>query len=385
MQRENCHMQKTLAFCLYKYFPHGGLQRDMLRIALACQARGYAVDIYTTAWKGDVPTGLALHVRRPVALTNHGHMRRYHAWVADQLAQKPAACVIGFNKMPGLDVYYAADGCFQAQALQRHNLLYRLGPRYRQYLAFERAVFARESQTRILMLSKIQESLYVQHYGTPAARIHFLPPNVARDRIAGPDAAEIRQTFRSELGLRPEDRLILQLGSGFRTKGLDRSIRSVASLPDTLRTKTRLWVVGKDHKLRFVWLARRLGVADRVTFIGARDDVPRILLGADLLVHPAYHENTGTVLLEALAAGLPVIASSVCGYAGYIEQAHAGWVLDDPFDQARFNRTLREALDRRDLSEFGRRGAEFARREDLYGMVDAAVDVIERIAQQTIT
>ena len=43
---------QTLAFCLFKYFPHGGLQRDMLRIALACQLRGYSIDVYTTSWEG---------------------------------------------------------------------------------------------------------------------------------------------------------------------------------------------------------------------------------------------------------------------------------------------------------------------------------------------
>ncbi|MBN2130143.1 MAG: glycosyltransferase family 4 protein [Sedimentisphaerales bacterium] len=378
-------MHKTLAFCLFKYFPHGGLQRDMLRIALACQARGYTIEVYTTAWEGDTPTGLTLHVQRPAALTNHGRMRRYHAWVAGQLAKHPAACVVGFNKMPGLDVYYAADGCFQAKALQEHGRLYRLGPRYRQYLAFEQAVFALESKTHILMLSQIQQSLYVQYYRTPPERIAFLPPNVARDRSAGPDAPEIRQAFRTESGLRQEDRLVLQLGSGFRTKGLDRSIRALACLPDALRTKTQLYVVGDDRKQPYVRLARQLGVADRVTFLGPRDDVPRLLLGADLLVHPAYHENTGTVLLEALAAGLPVIASGVCGYAHYVEQARAGWVIPPPFDQALFNRTLSEALERGDLSDFGRRGADFARREDLYGMVQAAVEVIERVAQQATT
>ncbi|MBN1360818.1 MAG: glycosyltransferase family 4 protein [Sedimentisphaerales bacterium] len=378
-------MGKTLAFCLFKYFPHGGLQRDMLRIALACQARGHAVEVYTTGWEGDAPPGPTLHVRRPTALANHTRMRQYHRWVAEQLAQKPADCVVGFNKMPGLDVYYAADGCYQAKALSQKSWLYRLMPRYRQYQAFEAAVFARESGTHILMLSQIQQSLYVQYYGTPAEQIHFLPPNVARDRIAGPDAPEVRRAFRTEMGLRDEDRLVLQVGSGFRTKGLDRSLRALAGLPDALRARTKLYVAGNDRPGHYVRLARKLGIGDRVEFLGPRDDVPRLLLGADLLVHPAYHENTGTVLLEALAAGLPVITTNVCGYAHYIEQAQAGWVIGEPFDQKRFNRTLRDALGRSDLAEFGRRGAEFARQADLYGMVEAAVEIIERLAQRAAT
>ena len=53
-----------LAFCLYKYFPFGGLQRDFLRIALACQARGHDIRVYTLDWEGEVPAGFEL-VRVP--------------------------------------------------------------------------------------------------------------------------------------------------------------------------------------------------------------------------------------------------------------------------------------------------------------------------------
>lgn len=377
--------KKVLAFCLFKYFPHGGLERDMLRIALACQARGYAIDVYTTSWRGDVPGSLRLHMQRPRALTNHGRVRQYHLWLTGQLAQDPAACVVGFNKMPGLDVYYAADGCYQAKALEQHGRLYRLLPRYRQYRAFEEAVFAPGSKTQILMLSQVQESLYVKHYGTPPSRIHSLPPNVARDRVAGVRATEMRRAFRQAQGLSENDRLLLQLGSDFRRKGLDRSIRALASLPQTLLAKTWLYVVGDSPARPFARLARRFGVADHVVFLGPRDDVPQLLVSADLLVHPAYHENTGTVLLEALASGLPVAVTGVCGYAPYIEQARAGWVLAEPFDQDLFNQTVRTALERGDLKEVGRRGADFARREDLYGMVEAAVEVIEAVARRTGT
>jgi len=376
---------KTLAFCLFKYFPHGGLERDMLRIALACRSRGFEIDVYTTSWRGDMPESLRLHLHRPRGLTNHRRMREYHAWVARQLAENPAACVVGFNKMPGLDVYYAADGCYKAKALEQHGRFYRLLSRYRLYHAFEEAVFGSSSKALILMLSKVQESLYVKHYGTVPSRIHRLPPNVARDRIADAKAPEIRRAFRQTLGLREDDRLLLQLGSDFRRKGLDRSILALASLPKTLLARTWLHVVGDSPKRPYARLARRLGVADHVVFLGPRDDVPQILVSADLLVHPAYHENTGTVLLEALASGLAVAVTGVCGYAHYIEQAQAGWVIPEPFDQDLFNRTVREALERHDLSDVGRRGAQFARREDLYGMVDAAVEVIETVARHAAT
>ncbi len=376
---------KNLAFCLFKYFPYGGQQRDMLRIALACHSRGYEIDVYTTAWEGERPPSLRIHLHRPWAWSNHERVRKYHAWLARQLADNPPACVVGFQKMPGLDVYYAADVCYQTKALEEHGRLYRLLPRYRLYRDFEEAVFGPDSRTQILMISPSQEQPYVQHYGTADDRIHRMPPNVPPDRVLGPEASQMRQAFRQTLGLGEDDRFLLQLGSDFHRKGLDRSILALASLPQALLAKTRLYVVGDSSPRPFARLARRLGVADRVIFLGPRDDVPRILVAADLLVHPACQEAAGIVLLEALACGLPVVVTGICGYAPYVAQAQAGWVLPEPFDQALFNRTVRAALEGGDLAQIGRRGVEFARRTNLHGMVDAAVAVIEAVARNTAT
>jgi UDP-glucose:(heptosyl)LPS alpha-1,3-glucosyltransferase len=373
---------KTLAFCLSKYFPYGGQQRDMLRIALACRAREYEIDIYTTAWEGERPSGLRVHLHRPRALTNHERVKKYHTWVTQQLAANPPACVVGFQKMPGLDVYYAADVCYQAKALEEHGRLYRLLPRYRLYRRFEEAVFGPHSRTRILMISEIQEQSYVQYYGTSADRIYRMPPNVPPDRLVGPEAPQMHRAFRRILGLGEDNRLLLHLGSDFRRKGLDRSILALASLPKDLLAKTWLYVVGNGCPGPFARLARRLGVLDRIVFLGPRDDVPRILVAADLLVHPAYEEAAGIVLLEALACGLPVVVSGICGYAPYVARAQAGWVLPEPFEQALFDRTVRVALEGDDLAQIGRRGIKFVRREDLGDMVDAAVAVIEAVAKE---
>jgi UDP-glucose:(heptosyl)LPS alpha-1,3-glucosyltransferase len=141
-------------------------------------------------------------------------------------------------------------------------------------------------------------------------------------------------------------------------------------------------VAGSGDPRRYARLARRLGVADHVVFLGPRDDVPRLLVAADLLVHPARRENTGTVLVEALACGLAVVASGICGYAPYIEQAQAGWVLPEPFDQELFGRTVQTTLERGDLADIGRRGVEFVRRENLYGSTETAVDIIEKVATE---
>ena len=366
-----------LAFCLYKFFPFGGLQRDFLRIALACQVRGHAIRVYTLEWSGEVPSGFEVVVVPVTAFSNARRYERFSAWVQRDLAGRPADRVIGFNKMPGLDVYFAADPCYEEKARTLRNPLYRLSGRYRHFAAYERAVFAAESKTEILMISQVQQPFFEKHYGTPKQRFHLLPPGIALDRRAPANAAEIRADFRREFALADDDLLLLQVGSGFKTKGLDRSLKALASLPEVLRSRTRLIVIGQDEPSPFLRQANSLGVNERVSILPGRNDIPRFLLGADLLIHPAYNENTGTVLLEALVAGLPVLATAVCGYAHYIEEARGGGVVPDPFVQNVFDTMLAEALaDGAARAEWQANALAFAETADIYSNAERAADLI---------
>ncbi|OLU24557.1 glucosyltransferase I RfaG [Pseudomonas sp. PA15(2017)] len=366
-----------LAFILYKYFPYGGLQRDFMRIALECQQRGHSIRVYAPIWEGDVPEGFEVVVVPVKALFNHHRNEKLTAWVQADLRERPVDRVVGFNKMPGLDVYYAADGCFEDKAQTLRNSLYRRWGRYKHFAEYERAVFAPESNTEILMISEVQQPLFVKHYGTPAERFHLLPPGIALDRRAPANAVEIRAEFRREFALADSDLLLVQIGSGFKTKGLDRSLKALAALPEALKKRTRLMVIGQDDPKPFLLQIKALGLSDQVQILKGRSDIPRFLLGADLLIHPAYNENTGTVLLEALVAGLPVLVTDVCGYAHYIRDADAGRVVPSPFEQSTLNRLLAEMLaDDAARASWKQNGLAYADTADLYSMPQRAADVI---------
>ncbi|KIU46115.1 glucosyltransferase I RfaG [Pseudomonas putida] len=366
-----------LAFVLYKYFPFGGLQRDFMRIALECQRRGHQIRVYTLIWEGDVPEGFEVLVAPVKALFNHRRNEKLTDWMQADLARRPVDRLIGFNKMPGLDVYYAADGCFEDKAQNLRHSLYRRWGRYRHFAEYERAVFGKDAKTQILMISEVQQPLFVKHYDTPAERFHLLPPGISQDRRAPANAAKIRAEFRREFNLADDERLLVQIGSGFKTKGVDRSLKALAALPNSLRKRTRLMVIGQDDPKVFQLQSATLGLTEQVQFLKGRSDIPRFLLGADALIHPAYNENTGTVLLEAVVAGLPVLVSAVCGYAHYIAEADAGLVLDEPFEQEQLNRYLQRMLeDDAARADWGRNGLAFADTADLYSMPQHAADVI---------
>lgn len=365
-----------LAFCLYKYFPHSGLARDMRRIAAEAARRGHQVDIFAAGWRGERPGDATVTVLDAGGFSNHGRAERFVRHLTPRLRDAAYDAVVGFNKMPGLDFYFAADGCFAARARRQRPRLYELTPRYRGYRRLESAVFGPGSRTRILLLSEQSRLDYLAFYATAEERVRLLPPILDRTHRAARLDPERRTAVRAALGAGDDDILLLQVGSGFHTKGVDRTLRALAALPETERRRTRLAIAGRGKPGRYQTLAAKLGVGDRVAFLGGRDDVPDLLRAADLLIHPARLESAGAALLEALAAGLPVITTSHCGYAHHVRDAKAGWVLDAPFEQPALDRALGEGLtvDRTNLGDNARR---YGRSDTLYRMPETAVDLIE--------
>lgn len=379
-----------IAFALFTFFPYGGLTKDLIAIARDAMQRGHQVQVFAASLRGDCPADIALTIVPVRGIGNHTRNRRFTEKLTQAVAAFAPDLIVGFNKMPGLDVYYAADSCF-AEKAQQKNWLQRWSTRYRHHLQYEAAVFAVDSKTHALMISAIEMTRYQHHYATPASRLHLLPPGIRRDRVRGDDALSRRQTLRAQFGIvdngadsgADNEALVLMVGSGFRTKGLDRALRAFAALDDAVRARTWFFIIGHDDAAEYQRQAETLGVAARVRFLGGRDDVADFLLAADVLIHPAYRENTGTVLLEAMVAGLPVLTTDACGYAHYVQEANMGIVVPSPFVQAALNQALQELL-RSDSTQWQQRGSVFAQQADIYDMPAHAVSVIESVGIKSL-
>ena len=355
------------AFLIFKYFPFGGAQRDMLRIARELNNKGHQVEIFTISWNGDLPNeGIAVHIMPTRGLFNYSRYQRFIDAARDRIRReadqgRPFDLLVGFNRMAGLDAYFVADPCFVERAHVMRGFFYRLTPRYRWFAACEQAIFSSEAHTEFLLLSELEKAHFQKWYGTADGRFHLIPPFLSPERLIMQDKAEMRRYLRSAFSFDAEDFVYLLVGSGFSVKGLDRAIQALASLPAAKLDRCRLLAVGQDNPKPFLQMAEKLGVADRVTIAGGRADIPQLMQGADAYVHPAYRENTGLVLLEAMACGLPVLVTDVCGYAYHIAAAEAGLVSAAPFDQQVFNRLFLQMLlstQRDNWSANGRRYAQ---------------------------
>ncbi len=366
------------AFCLFKYFPYGGLQSDFLNIALAAVKRGHQVDVLTRSWEGDLSSEFSVELIQTRAWTNIGRDEQFIDNSLSFLKERSHYdAIIGFNKMPGLDVYFAADPCY-AHKMRTKSRWSRLARRHRYRESWEREIFAPEKKTRILILSEQEKQHFQEHYQTPDERFFFLPPGLNQAKLHECQSPLARGKIRKEFGLRDDDFFILMVGSGFRVKGVDRSLEAFASLPQALQKKTRMIVVGDDRPQSFFRMARDMGIEKQITFAGGRDNVADFYQAADLLLHPAYRESAGKVLLESIVMGLPVITTDTCGYAFYINQAKAGIVLASPFSQKELNEVLRESLSSsQQLAKWGKGGKSFGQEQDLYSLAEKAVTYIE--------
>ena len=367
-----------LAMLIYHYFPYGGQQRDFLKIAKAAVANGHDVTAYCMKWEGLVPEGIQVEKVPVTARTRHVLYQRYSDWVSQHVNAKQYDLVLGVNKMPGLDVYFAADPCFAATMDRDRRPLIRYLPRYRHFLRFEDAVFRSDSHTEIMLLSPQQQEEFVSYYPGCEQRLQIVPPGLSSNRFPGEDRAKLRNRFRESQQLSNEDIAIVQIGSGFRIKGVDRSMRSIAALPSGLRERCKLFVVGQGKNRSYLRLGRRLGITQQVFFLGGRDDIPDILSGADFMLHPAVHESAGYSILEGIINGLPVLTTDTCGYAYHVQKSGAGIVCESPFRQQALNEALKEMLQSESRQRWQENGLAYGRSENLCGMSEFVVAMLER-------
>lgn len=363
-------------------FEYGGAQRDMLRIAHDLVALGHQVTIFTGEWRGEtLPKDLDYRVLPTQGLANHQRHQNLIAAMQEAVKSGDFDFVVGFNRIPHLDAYYAADPCFVARAAETRGWWYRLTARYKFFAASEAAVFGEHASTHVLLLTKRDEAVFQRYYNTPANRFYLLPPNVPLDKFAGLDQTECRKYLRQQFALPANAKVVITVGSAYMRKGVDRAMQALASL--TLAQKENIWLISigeLETASTFKQDAQKLGIAAHCIEAGGRPDVAKLMMGADVLAHPARSELAGIVLIEALVAQLPVIVTEVCGYANHIEAA-GGVVLPTPYSQQAMNDALARLL-REDNAEFKQTAIKYVRTLTQHESKQAEANILVELANK---
>lgn len=155
-----------------------------------------------------------------------------------------------------------------------------------------------------------------KHMAVPAARLRYIPNGVhvrARD-------PQVRTATRDSLRLRTDDFAFLFVGRLQPEKDVGTLLHALSALPIAAHARTRLLIAGDGPQRQLLeTLVQRLNLNDEVQFLGVRHDVSNLLSAADAFVMTSVTEGQPMALIEAMAAGLPCIATRVGGIPALLE------------------------------------------------------------------
>jgi UDP-glucose:(heptosyl)LPS alpha-1,3-glucosyltransferase len=346
-----------LALCYESVLPvRGGCETYIADLARRLAADNHEVHLFACQWDAEaLPGRLQFHqLPRPWG-PRWLRPWRFAASCVQALAGAGRLVSVGFNKTWGQDVQYPLAGLHVASFA--HNLQKYAHPLMRglawlvrscdlahwSFSWLERRQYAAH-QPLIVVNSSMVASHFQRYYGTDPDDLRIVPSAIDPERFAQTDRPRLRAAYRSQWGIEPQDSVGLFVATNYRLKGLEPLLYAAARLAQ--RPDFRLLVAGNELTARWQRLARGLGIADRVRFLGHRKDVHHCFFAADFLVHPTFYDPCSLVVLEALACGLPVITSRCNGAAELLDPPREGYVIDDPHDHQQLAWCIEQLLDR---------------------------------------
>ena len=317
----------------------GGGEGYVDNLARALLARGHEVHVFAARFDA-VPDGIITH-QVPI-----GHLlskRVSFALRCARLLEKGRDdfdIIHGFGKSIRMDVFRPGGGVHRAWRQMEPRSVEGSGRRLwrrlrRSVSPDQRLVLRLESKQfrsdpggpQIIANSRMVRDHILAYYRVPDERIHVIYNGVDTARFSPDNRDRFRTETRRQWGVRAADIVLLFAANNFQLKGLRPLIRAAAKLGGA-HGQLRIIVMGRDRPAPYRALARRLGCAERVSFIGPLHEPEQAYAAADLSVHPTFYDPCANVTLEALASGLPVVTSTSNGAGELITPEVEGLVID---------------------------------------------------------
>ena len=227
---------------------------------------------------------------------------------------------------------------------------------YKLAMFLERKVYP-NPRVRLVAVSSLVAAQLKTHFQRDD--ITVIPNAVDTVRFTPEGRIAKRNESRQSLSYCENDFVALLIGNDWKKKGLDTLLTALASLTDL---PLRVLVVGRDDPNFYRRLLDQLALQDRVRFEKPSADVLSFYAAADLYVGPSLEDAFNLPMLEAMACGLPVIASVQAGASENIRDYETGLLLRDPRDADQLVRLIRRLLDDAELREkIGKAGSRHVR------------------------
>lgn len=296
----------------------GGVERYVFDLARGLVKRGHEVHVWSRRREGETP-GVEFHDVPGVSI---GHLK-YNAFardVARAVSLDDYDCVHGFGRAFTQDLLRVGGGCHEEYLRQTKGrepgpLWFLFHPKDRALIRLEKEVFAKRCWRRLVCISRrVAEEVH---------RVHGVPLEECQVIHNGTDVEKFHP--RNRVASDGQVRLLFA-GSGFERKGLEQALEALARV----KGGWRLRVVGRGDAAPYKARAERLGIAGRVEFAGPQSDMPAEYGRADVLLFPTLYDAFGTVTLEAMATGIPVVVSRQAGASEVVTHGVDGIIVENP-------------------------------------------------------
>jgi UDP-glucose:(heptosyl)LPS alpha-1,3-glucosyltransferase len=345
-----------VGLCYERVLPHrGGCEHYISDLARRLARDGHTVHLFAAeSDPAALPASTVYHRLPRPAGPRFLRPWRFAESCLDALRRHPVDVSMGFDKTWGQDILYPQGGVYSAS--RAHNRLKhppgpaRAAARVAQafdlasysFARLERRQYLTEPRPVVVAISQMTRRHFRDYLGLPESAVRVLHAAIDPDRFAADDRPARRDRERQAWGVAPDEAVGLFVGMNYRLKGMAQLLRALPHVPRDRRY--RIVVIGGQQYRPYEALAARLGVADRVKFLGFRADPRDAYFGADFLVHPTFYDPCSLVALEALACGLPVVTSRFNGAEEKLNP-DCGLVVDDPHDARDLAAKITDMLD----------------------------------------
>jgi len=351
MREQNRKLKIAVLISSFSY--SGGAQNYVVEVARHLYDKGHEIDIYAMEADKELLKGMAFH--RVSTKYNFSSVLRIVSFARDtsrMLSDRHYDVVHSHMRAYSQDImtlhcFSYKGGVNKHSAVRKIDKVY-LSPRSQLYLWLER----RQMQTPWLVgvSDAIREDVKEQFSRNTGVSV--IPPGVDTARFHPKWVSDNREEVREQEKIKEGEMVVLFVGSEFRRKGLDYIIPAISS-------KMRLLVVGRGERWNhYRRLVNKCNVADKVKFVGWTDNIRRYYAAADVVVLPSLSEAFGMSILEGMACGLPVVASSNAGVSELINDGVNGFTISDASKLLSIFERLKVSDERRRLGSKARETAE---------------------------
>lgn len=340
----------------------GGTERDLLITAERLDEAGHDLTIYAAEVREPSQKWRVRQVGTRV-LGRVGLLLHFGFSACTLARQEGAELVLSFARAVDANILRSGGGVHadyvRAARRWRGRLsaeAMRLGPYHLAQMTIERRAFGSPSLKKVIAVSNLVRDEIIRAFGLPPAKVATVYNGVDLNRFRPAGDPAVRARIRREFGIADSLPVVLFVGNGFARKGLGFLLEAWPQI----KGAPYLLVAGGDRDLSsYRRRAEKLGIGDRVRFLGPSSHVEHLFCAADVFALPSLFEPFGNVVMEAMASGLPVLTSAQSGVSEVIPEEMRQFTVIDPTDAAEISVRLEALIEARSgLGAIARAAAE---------------------------